>query len=83
MALTNNINDAKGIVSVGNRHDYCYLCAREIKAESERDYDKQFAALKGKLEGKKILKFKRGGTETIICLDHIHKIAEENPLPKK
>jgi hypothetical protein len=81
MAIMNFI-DNDPLVQLGNRNDYCYLCARELKAKSEIEYQKKFQALKGKLEGQKVVKMNRGGTETCICLEHIHKIAKENPLPK-
>ena len=81
MAL--NYQDLNNIIQIGNRDDYCYLCAKEINAKSEMDYNKQFNNLKGKLEAKKIVKIRRSGTEICICLDHIHQIAKENPLPKE
>jgi len=80
--LNNNINSRTG-VTIGNRSDFCYLCATEIEAQNEAQYQKKFNELKGSLEGKPVMKIFRSGTETCICLEHIHKIAKENPLPKE
>jgi hypothetical protein len=77
-----NLNKDNKLVQLGNRNDFCYLCAKEIAAKNERDYADQMAKLKGKEEGKPCVKFVRAGTETMICLAHIHQIAKENPLPE-
>jgi hypothetical protein len=79
---TSSLNRNTGI-ALGNRNDYCYLCATEIVGKDEREYQKKFNELKGKHEGKPMLKIYRSGTETCICLEHIHKIAEKNPLSKE
>jgi hypothetical protein len=78
-----NFNNLSPTVQLGNRNDYCFLCAKEIKAKNEMEYQKQFNDLKGKLEGQPCVKIVRSGTETCICLEHIHKIAKENPFPNK
>lgn len=68
------------LVQIGNRNDVCYLCALEVTGKDEREYRKKMSQLKGSLEGKPVVKIKKNGTETAICLNHIHKIAKENPL---
>jgi len=83
MALSGGLYEEKKIVTLGNRGDYCYLCAREVTAKDEREYRQKQADLKGKLEGKKCIKINHNGMEFAICLEHIHKIAKENPLPKE
>lgn len=81
MALLRGLND--GIVQVGNREDVCYLCEKELRDKKPDDLVKQLAELKGQLDGQKVVKIKRYGNETVICLKHIHKIASENPLDKE
>lgn len=78
MAIMNGLKN-EGLTQLGTRSDFCYLCARELKAKNEREYTKSFNELKGKLEGKKCVKILTNGTTITICLDHIHKIASENP----
>lgn len=82
MALNGISNplDKKGHVQLGNRNDVCYLCLKEIVGKNDQEYNKKIAALKGKFEGKPMLKVGRAGTDINICIEHIHKIAEENPL---
>lgn len=71
-------------VQLGTRNDYCYLCARELVAKDEREYNKKFNALKGKQEGKPVLKIGRTqGSEMTVCMECIHKIAKQNPIEKK
>jgi hypothetical protein len=71
-------------VQLANRNDSCYLCAREIKAKDERDFNKQIAELKGKEEGKPVLKVGRTqGSEICICMNCIRKIAKEHPAQKE
>lgn len=68
------------IVQLGNRNDACYLCTNAITAKDEKEFRAKKAELKGKLEGTKVVKIFRSGTETILCMDCIHKIAAENPV---
>jgi hypothetical protein len=82
MAIMNFIEN-NNLVQLGNRNDFCYLCAKEIESKNELTYTKEFRELKGKMEGKHCVKFVRAGTETAICLEHIHKIAKDYPLPKE
>ena len=59
------------IVQLGNRSDVCILCAREAGirfAEAKRE-------LRGKLEGKKVL---RANSETCYCLDCLKKLTDEH-----
>lgn len=87
MALTtgvNSLNASTGTgISLGNRNDFCHLCALEVKGKDEREYQKKFSELKGKHEGRPMLKISRSGSDICICLEHIHKIAKDNPLPKE
>lgn len=82
MALNGLSNplDKKNHVQIGNRNDVCYLCLKEVEGKNDAEYNKKVAGLKGQFEGKKMLKVGRAGTDINICLDHIHKIANENPL---
>ena len=70
-------------VQLGNRMDYCYICQCEVVAKNDIEYTKKINELKGKWEGKPMLKIRRSGTETCVCMEHIHKIAKENPLDEK
>lgn len=81
MALTDNINHkVTGALPVGNRNDSCYLCMKKISAKDSVDYRKRMEAIKGKVEGKPVVKIGRPGTEFVICLECIHELANENPL---
>lgn len=84
MALAqHDINKAATTTQLGTRNDYCYLCAKQIEAKNEREFDAKFKALKGQLEGQPILKVGRTqGAEICICMDCIRKVAEENPAKK-
>lgn len=63
--LTKNMD----IVQLGNRSDVCVLCARKAKiryAEARRE-------LKGKLEGKKVL---RPTGDTCYCIECLKELVE-------
>jgi hypothetical protein len=77
MALLNGLmNDMPKYVTVANRSDYCEFCARDLQAKNDTDYNKQFQALKGKLEGHKILKFTKGGAAICVCKEHLKKLSK-------
>jgi hypothetical protein len=71
-----------GLVVLGNRNDSCYLCTEALKKTSKKkeQFDAEARALRGLLECKPVVKIKRAGTDTVICLECIHKIANENPI---
>lgn len=57
-------------IQLGNRSDVCLLCAKKTGkrfAEAKRD-------LRGKLEGKKVL---RASSEICYCLDCLAELVEE------
>jgi hypothetical protein len=72
-----NIAGSGACITLGNRNDYCYICAREIKGKDERDYQKQFNELKGKYDGKPVLKISGSGIDICICPEHIKKFAKD------
>lgn len=78
-----DFNEQRGLTTLGNRNDFCYLCATSIPRSNEAEYQKSFKKLRGAEEGKKVVKIRRAGTETVICMDCIHKLAEENPKEEK
>lgn len=75
--------DKKGHVQLGNRNDICYLCQKEVVAKNDIEYNKKIVALRGQHEGKPMLKVGRAGTDINICMNHVHQIANENPLPEQ
>lgn len=78
-----DFNNTSNQTQLGNRNDFCYLCAKDIKADNEDDYHRQLKALKGAIEGKQTVKISRSGTSICLCLPCIHKIADENPIKKE
>ena len=80
MSLMHGLNDSSSLVHIGNRGDICVLCLRELIAAEKIDQLSARTKLRNNLEGKKVVKIRQSGADVIICLDHIHKIAEENPL---
>lgn len=72
------ITTGKNNIHFGTRSDVCYFCAQE-KAQADRTNPIVATnKLKGTFEGKKLLKIPVSGTQVIICVDHIHKISDEN-----
>lgn len=81
MALTLNEKYEGNLhVEYGNRSDVCYLTLRDYMNKNKVDRVAATRALEGKLEGKKIVRFRHSGADITISLEYIHKIAEENPL---
>jgi len=71
------------LVTFGNRGDVCELSARELAVQEKIDIGTARNKLKGKLEGKRIVKFRQSGADVVISLDYIHKIAAEFPPVKE
>ena len=82
MGLFSGLNDVKSLVQYGSRGDICALCLRDTAAKEKVDLAIARNKLKGKLEGKRIVKVRQSGADVIICLNHIHKIAAEFPPEK-
>lgn len=81
MALMNADDLKRGtLVQIANRNDICELCKREIRGKDDVEFNKKLYALRGKEEGKPMLKLKVSGAEVSICMAHIHQIAEQNPI---
>lgn len=67
-------NKPNGLLYKGNRLDYCHLCyEKAIQAKSSSSF--AIKNLTGKLEAKDIIKIRKSGTETCICLDCITELA--------
>lgn len=81
--LISNLNDRKSLIHYGNRNDVCYFTARDLAYKEKIDIVTAQKRLRGKWEGEKVVKFRINGVDVTISLDYIHKIAKENPLPKK
>lgn len=65
-------------IHFGNRGDACILCVREKSQKEKISITDATNQLKGTLEGKKLLKFTVSGSPVIICMDHIHKLSDDN-----
>jgi len=73
----NSIESNTG-VSIGNRNDFCYLCALELDtSKGEKHYNTELKKLKNILEGQKVFKINRGGSVTTICKEHIALLNKE------
>ncbi len=83
IGLLDSINDVNNLVYYGNRSDICVLCKKELAAKENMEIPELESKLRGELSGEKILKIRHSGADIIICLDHIHKLAKDNPLNKK
>ena len=80
MSLMHGLNDSSSLIHIGNRGEICALCFRELIAAEKIDQLSARAKLRNKLDGKKVVKIRQSGADVVICLKHIHRIAEENPL---
>jgi hypothetical protein len=80
MAMTTDLKQINQYIGLGNRNDTCHLCLMELTAKNEVEYAREKQKLVGAHEGRPMIKFRRSGSETCICLEHIHKIAKENPI---
>lgn len=80
MAVIGGLNNEKDLVNYGNRNDVCVLCRRDLSNKKGiLDRIALDRELKGKLNGKKVVKIKHSGHDIVICMDHIRKLAQENP----
>lgn len=68
------------MLQFGNRSDVCELTARKISREEKRDIMAVRRELRGKLEGKKVVKIRHSGADLVISLEMIHALAKEFPL---
>lgn len=80
--LITEINNLNSIVQFGNRGDVCVLTARALAVEERIDIGTARNRLKGHVEGKRVVKFRQSGSDIVISLEMIHKIAKEFPLPE-
>jgi hypothetical protein len=72
------INSNTTLTRFGNRNDLCHFCQIEATDKKpEAEARKNMTALKGKLEGQKIVKIVRNGQETVICKAHLEKMLAE------
>jgi len=78
MALFDQVNPMDYIL-VGNKSDWCILCAKEVRAENREEYVDKQKQLAGKLEGETVVKFRYHGNDLCVCMDHIRKIAIDYP----
>lgn len=83
MALTGDQQKSGSYLQLGNRHDFCYMEAMELTAKNEAEYTKMFRALKGKYEGKPMMKLRKGSSEICISLEKLHEFVKNNPLTEK
>lgn len=83
MALIGEQQKSGGYLQLGNRHDFCYMEAMELKAKNEVEYAKLFKELKGKYEGKPMMKLRKGSSEICISLEKLHEFVKANPLPEE
>lgn len=83
MGMMEGLNKSNSLIHFGNRGDVCHLCLKEKCIEEKTDTGNMRIKMKGEFEGKKVIKIRHSGADVIICLDHIHKIAEENPKEEK
>lgn len=83
MALIGDQQKSNTYLQLGNRNDYCYMEAMDLKAKNEQEYTKAFAALKGKHEGRPMLKLRKGASEICISLEKLHEFVAANPIPAK
>ena len=77
MALLNGLHQEGELTTYGHRGDVCRYCLEEKARADKIDIVKARNALKGELEGEKVLKFIVNGNEIVICKDHIKKITDE------
>lgn len=82
MTLYNGLN-FNGLVTFGNRSDVCELSARDLAHQEKISYAEARRKIRGQLEGKRVVKFRYNGSDVVISLDFIHKIAEEFPVENK
>lgn len=76
-----SLNSGATLVTFGTRNDICLFEFREaMHGRPDGDRVRVEKELRGKLEGKKIVKFRHSGAEIVISMDYIHKLAELYPL---
>ena len=84
MAMLYGLNGDNDVVLWGNKQDVCHLCLREeYNKEKKGGLVEIRRKLEGRLENKKVVKLKQSGAYVVLCLEHIHKIAKDNPLEEE
>lgn len=79
-----NMTAGKTLITFGTKKDVCLFEYRE--AMQDKPVSEQLKVrkeLEGKLEGKKVIKFRNSGAEIVISFDYIHKLAELHPKEKE
>lgn len=76
--ITFGLNTGQNDIVYGNREDTCLLCAREYAVENKTDVVRAERKIKGSFDGKKLFKVPLNGIRVTICMDHIHRLSEEN-----
>jgi hypothetical protein len=64
-------------IETANSSDYCYSCASKVRAKDDADLRNQIRELTGKENGKPVIKLRRSGNETVICMACINEFANE------
>lgn len=70
-------SDPNKVVRWGNYSDVCLLCLREKIQEEKKDVVRVRKELSGKLLNKKVVKIRHGGTDIVLCEDHIKESYDE------
>ena len=82
--IMNNLNSVdENNVTLGNAEDVCILCACEHAKEKKISLVQADRALRGKYEGKRMVRIPLSGIRATICIDHIHRIAAAHPIDEK
>ncbi len=79
--IINNLNQAdENHVLNGNAEDVCVLCAYEMAKNEGKTLSQADRLLRGQFEGVKMLSVPLNGLRVTICMNHIHKVADANPV---
>lgn len=84
--LFTDINRSTGatLVTFGTKNDVCLFTFREaMHGKRANEQVRIRRELEGKLEGKPVVKFRNSGSEIVISLEYIHKLAGLYPLPEE
>ena len=82
-------NKEHDFIKYGGRLDSCMFCTKELAEKENISYSAAEIKVRGQLEGQKIIKFKKSGSDVVICKKHIEEmnrlLTEENKKtpPKK
>lgn len=81
MALYQNFNKVNDYMKIGATKDSCYLCAKKLGANPDRDAYDTMRSLEGKVENKKVVVIRKSGIDACICMDCIKEIYDEHIAP--